>query len=289
MNITQLRHFQAVCTFQSVSHAAQFLHISQPSLSSAIKELESEFGVVLFRRHHRGMTLTEEGQTLLKMASQILGTMDRTEELMKSLGKERRYLRLGIPPMIGSLILPEIYRSFLGENPDIHLQITEGGHRELMEKLREDQLDMVIISHSGPLEQTFSSQPMARLPIDFCTAGEIPEGERATPQLVAQGPLVLFEDSFFQTEKIKKWFSDCGISPNIILQTKQLSTLQSIISHKIAAGFLFRRLAEADPRITAIPTEPPLQVEVSLVWRRESHLSYGMERFAAFLRKNNLF
>ena len=64
MNINQLKYFDAVCTFQSVSLAAEYLHISQPSLSSAIKELENEFGILLFKRHHRGMVLTPEGETL---------------------------------------------------------------------------------------------------------------------------------------------------------------------------------------------------------------------------------
>ena len=62
MNLIQLKYFHAVCQFQTVSEAAEYLYISQPSLSNAIKELENEFGVALFRRHHRGMTLTEEGR-----------------------------------------------------------------------------------------------------------------------------------------------------------------------------------------------------------------------------------
>ena len=66
VNLVQLKYFQAVCSYRTVSNAAEYLHISQPSLSCAIKELESEFGVLLFRRHHRGMKLTSEGEVLYK-------------------------------------------------------------------------------------------------------------------------------------------------------------------------------------------------------------------------------
>jgi len=62
MNLNQLKYFSAVCTYQTISDAAAYLHISQPSLSSAIKELEKEFGVVLFRRHHRGMVLLRKAK-----------------------------------------------------------------------------------------------------------------------------------------------------------------------------------------------------------------------------------
>ena len=62
MNINQLKYFNAVCEYGKVSVAAQILHISQPSLSSALKELEQEFGVNLFKRQHSGMSLTNEGR-----------------------------------------------------------------------------------------------------------------------------------------------------------------------------------------------------------------------------------
>lgn len=291
MNITQLKYFRAICTYHSVSSAAEYLHISQPSLSNAIKDLENEFGVALFRRHHRGMTLTQEGEALLRMSHQIIGGMEQAEDLMRSLGKERRRLRLGVPPMIGSLILTKIYREFLPNNPELSLHITEGGHKELMQKLRDDLVDMVFISHSGHMEKFYDSVKVAQFPIVFCTTKENPLSKHSavTPQDVAKTPLVLFDDSFFQTEKIKKWFSDSGIYPKIILQTHQLSTIQTIISGNIAAGFMFRQLIEANPKLIPIPTEYPMMADISLVWKRENHLSDSMRSFIDHIKNNNPF
>ena len=64
MNLIQLRYFQAVCACGNLTQAAQQLHISQPSLSSAIQTLEKEFGVGLFVRQYRGVELTAEGEQL---------------------------------------------------------------------------------------------------------------------------------------------------------------------------------------------------------------------------------
>lgn len=71
MNLIQLRYFQAVCACGNLTQAAQQLHISQPSLSSAIQTLEKEFGVGLFVRQYRGVELTAEGEQLLKLSRSL--------------------------------------------------------------------------------------------------------------------------------------------------------------------------------------------------------------------------
>ena len=66
MKLSQLRYFQAACRCGGVTAAAELLHLSQPSVTAAIKELESEFGLALLDRKHRGFSLTKEGQLLLE-------------------------------------------------------------------------------------------------------------------------------------------------------------------------------------------------------------------------------
>ena len=93
MNLTQLKYFKAVCIYKTVSAAAEYLHISQPSLSNAIKEMEKEFGVSLFSRCHRGMVLTAEGKILFKMCDDVLERAEEMEKVMNDLGTERKRLR----------------------------------------------------------------------------------------------------------------------------------------------------------------------------------------------------
>ena len=72
MTLNQLRYFKAVCQYDSVSRAAQRLNISQPSVSNAIKELETEFGVRLFNRQYRRISLTDAGLQLLALTESLL-------------------------------------------------------------------------------------------------------------------------------------------------------------------------------------------------------------------------
>lgn len=291
MNFTKLKYFNAVCRCQSVSEAAEYLHVSQPSLSSAIKELENEFGVSLFSRHYRGVSLTSEGQVLYNLSQDILNRSEQIEDIMKELGVGRKKLRVGVPPMIGSLILPRIYEDFLHLHKDIEVEITEGSRNELVPKLTENYLDMVFLSHGGPLDPTFSTLLVTQLEIVCCASKKhaIAKHKTICPSMLKDIPLVLFKDTFFQTEKIREWFYAEQIVPNIIFQTEQLSAMSSMISNNLAVGFMFRQMVDANPDLVAIPTVEPLYINISLIWKKDAYFFQSMNIFKKYINEKNPF
>lgn len=291
MNLNQLKHFYAVCTYGSLSEASEHLYISQPSLSSSIKLLEKEFGVSLFNRHYKGMALTAEGMRLFEMCKDILSRTTQLENIMKDLGNERNILRLGVPPMIGSIILPYIYRDFCELHPNISLEIIEDGRSSLVDKLTKNYLDMIFLVHNNPLDEKFASTKVANFEIVCCASkdNEITKHKSVTPQLLKNTPLVLFENSFYQTDEIKKWFAREKITPNIILQTKQLSTMLTMISNNVAAGFTFRELTKTNDAFIAIPTKNPICVDASLVWKKDSYYLGCMDKFRKYIDNKNPF
>ncbi len=291
MNLNQLKHFYAVCVYGSLSEASEQLYISQPSLSSSIKLLEKEFGVSLFNRRYKGMELTTEGKRLFEMCKDILSRTAQLENIMKDLGNERNKLRLGVPPMIGSIILPYIYRDFCELHPHITIEIVEDGRSSLLDKLSENYLDMIFLLHNNPLDEKFSSTKVAHLEIVCCASKDnvIAKYKSVTPHLLKNTPLVLFENSFFQTEEIKKWFAGEKVTPNIILQTKQLSTMLTMISSNVAAGFTFRELTKTNEAFIAIPTKNPMYADVSLVWKKGSYSFGCMENFKKYVNDKNPF
>ena len=291
MNLNQLKYFYEVCVCGSLSEASKYLYISQPSLSSSIKSLEKEFGVSLFNRRYKGMELTTEGKRLFEMCKDILSRTTQLENIMKDLGNERTKLRLGVPPMIGSIILPYIYRDFCQLHPDITLEIVEDGRSSLLDKLSENYLDMIFLLHNNSLDEEFASTKVARLEIVCCASKDnvIAEHKSVTPHILKNTPLVLFENSFFQTEEIKKWFACEKITPNIILQTKQLSTMLTMISSNVAAGFTFRELTKTNEAFIAIPTKNPMYADASLVWKKDSYYFGCMEKFRKYVDDKNPF
>ena len=92
MTLTQLRYAITVANSSSMNEAARKLYISQPSLSSAIKELEEEIGVELFRRTNRGISVTPEGEEFMGYARQVVEQYALIESKYVSKEKERKKL-----------------------------------------------------------------------------------------------------------------------------------------------------------------------------------------------------
>ena len=79
MELRVLQYFLAIAREESISGAAEYLHISQPTLSRQIKDLEEELGTILFERGSRKITLTDDGMLLRKRAEEIIGLVNKTE------------------------------------------------------------------------------------------------------------------------------------------------------------------------------------------------------------------
>lgn len=289
MNLNQLKYFHAVCTFQSVSLAAEHLYISQPSLSNALKTLENEFGVALFMRRHSGMELTPEGRTLYNMCNGLLENAQQIETVMLDLGKKKKTIRIGIPPMIGLLFLPDIYERFLKENPDIKLEITEGGKPELLQKLEDEYLDIAILPHTRSFERGYETQDVTKLEITCCVSkdSELSQLKSIRPENLLGVPVVLFKNNFFQTEEVTKWYLKDNVTPNVLLQTNQLSTMINMVSKNISAGFMFKSLIDINPDLIALKLENPVYINVSLVWKKDAFSFGAVTKFKEYIKNLN--
>ena len=281
MKLSQLRYFQTACRLGSITRAAEKLHISQPSVSAAIKELEQEFGVTLFSRHYRGFTLTREGLAFLSQAELLLDQADKCSEIMKDIGRKRNLIRLGVPPMIGSLMLPRVYESFSSEHPHTLLRIYEEGQRELLRKIISDELDLAFIPHEGPPGSEFKYLGIGSVETVYCVHKGHPLSGKGSISLkeLSGEHIVMFKDSFFQNELLNRRFKEEGLRLSPALTTGQLSTLTSLISGGSVSGFLFRPLLESYPELCGLSLDPPLLTDISLVWKKDGFMFSDMHSF----------
>ena len=286
MTLDQLRYFQAVCKYDGVSRAAEILNISQPSVSNAIANLEKEFGVELFTRQRKRLLLTEEGRVMSELAEKLLLQADDTVQTMLELGSNSKILRLGVPPMLGSRILPILYGEHFKRYPQVKVRIVEDDSSGLKRLLAEKQIDMAFLPHTHPFCGDLCAQPLTELQNVCCVHKTHPFAAQKAIRLEAlqDEPLVLFKNSFFQTERIMNQFSRLSIIPNILLDTAQVSIVQNMIVSKMAVGFMFEFLAQATPDLVGIPLDPPMTTQVSLVWKKSSSISSGMRNLIEFIK-----
>lgn len=286
MTLDQLRYFRTVCKCDSVSRAAEMLNISQPSVSNAVLHLEKEFGVTLFERRRKKLTLTKEGQQMLSLAEELLGRADDLQRTMKALGSEDKVLRLGVPPMVGSLVLPVLFsREFRKRGLQIH--IVEGDRTDLKGLLADGQIDMAFLPHTDALGTDLQAELITVLENVCCVSKNHPLAKRKAVSLreLAEEPLVLFKNSFFQTERILAEFSKLSCAPNVLLHTAQVSTVQNVVAANVGVGFMFAFLLKSAPGLVGIPLEPSMTTQVSLVWRESGQMSKMAGEIVEYMKK----
>lgn len=280
MKLQQLRYFYAACYYKSISHAAEKLHVSQPSVSMAIRELEREFGAPLISRCYKGFVLTEEGTALAEMAESLLRHADQVNEEMLSFGQRQKPIRLGVPPMIGTVVLPFLYQELRSRHPDILLSCEETGANTMMHDLKENVLDLVLSAHSDPIPKEFDSIPIAKTEMLWCAQPEHPltAYKTITPELLKEEPLVFFGEGYLVHELIRHRFAQAGITPTVLHSTEQLSTLQSMVLNGVATGFMLDFLANTQKGLVKLSFDPPIALQISLVWRKNTALSRGAKQ-----------
>ena len=287
MNLTQLRYFQTVCRHGSITSAVEELQVSQPSVSSAIRALEEEFGVPFFERQHRGMVPTEEGKQFLLLTDSLLEHAGQVEQVMREVSRQRRALRIGMTPLVGSVIMPQIYESFFREKPDICFHIREAAQDELLAELASNRQDVIIVPHIEPLAKELHTIPVLRMKMACCLAPAHPLARRRSLRVeeVKDEKLVLFQETSVQSQAVLARYVEQGLTPNILLYTEQLTTLEHFVSRGLAVGFLYSNFAEGTPNMAGVPLEPPITAQVSVVWREGGYQFEEREAFVRFCRR----
>lgn len=146
MNFNQLRIFYAVAKNKSVTLAAKELFLTQPAVSIQIHLLEEDYGVKLFNRSGKGITITEEGKLLLSYAERIFNLSVEMEEAlwqMKSLDRGR--LKIGSSRTIGSYYLPQLFEIFKLKYPHIEIQMDISNSSRVIEGILSLQNDIGFI------------------------------------------------------------------------------------------------------------------------------------------------
>lgn len=145
MTIRHIRIFLAVCNCGcNTTRAAEHLHLAQPAVSLAIRELEDHYGVVLFDRIGRRLVLTETGSRFRDYATHISSLFDDMERELRD-GDKFGLLRVGASITIGAQFLPYYVRTFRGLHPGVTVQATIQPSQLLEQKLLENQIDFALM------------------------------------------------------------------------------------------------------------------------------------------------
>lgn len=160
MDIRQLRNFIQIVELNSITAAADHLHIAQPALSRQVKALEEELNVVLLRRHGRGVMPTEEGLRLARRAKAIL---EDIEDLAGDLSGNPRSLSgtvtLGLPPTVAEILATHMIERTMEQFPDVKLRIVSGFSGHVQDWLLRGKIDLGV-AYEGQKSPLIKAQPI---------------------------------------------------------------------------------------------------------------------------------
>ena len=288
MRLTQIRYFLEVCKCNNITQAAKNLYVSQPSVTVAIKDLEEELGVNLFNRIKQRIFLTEEGKFFYDESSKIIKKLDNLLEVVKDMGEKKNNVKIGIPPMIGSFLFPNIFLGFKESYPEINLEIYEYGTIESRELLLKEKLDLVITTGERFKPNEINFNTILKTSYGFYVGKEssLSRKERLSFKDISDEPLILFNKGFYINRIVMREFEKLGVkSPKIILETGQVETLKRFISKGIAAGFLTKNCVEDSDNLLEVPFETPMPITIGLEWKKDQYLRSDVANFIKYINK----
>lgn len=275
MKLSQLKYFQTVCNYSSVTKAASILNVSQPSISASIKSLEDEFGIDLFRRVKQQLILTNEGAFFLKYANEILDMTGNLEQKMQDLGRSHRSLRIAIPPISGTFAFNDLYFAFHAQYPEAEVEIVESGSTGNLLAVAEESIDLALATTGTIVNDQLNVIPLKTIHIVLCVASshKLAKESAITFSMLENEPLILFRKGSKHNELINQRFIEAGIEPKVLLYSSQIHTIRRFISNGCGAAFVFDGVTELfeDSRTIPIPDLPGQTVD--LVWKKEEYLN----------------
>lgn len=286
MKFNQLIYFAAVCQYGTVTEAARQLHISQPSLTSSIRQLESEYQVNLFHRVGRHLTLTREGEQLLVWAQEILKKVSDTETPSGTSADAKESGFYWGSPMIGSFLFPGSSRGFRGI-PEIDLEIQEQSSREIYRLLAEEQLELAIALLNDVDSTIFKCRKLYTTELCCCVSRNHPLANASSVdmKLMERERVVLLRGSQYHVECVMKRYDEAGVRPLVVLRSAQLATIKRLVETGQVISFLFREAVDPREQISVLPLDPPLLLDVGTVYKRGHYLYNDVSKLLDYINR----
>ena len=233
--LRQLEYFIAAGETGSITVASERIHISQPSISTAIAHLEKEFGVQLFVRHHaQGLSLTAAGRDLLREAKNLVEQAEGLYTLASETGAQvRGTLSLGCMVTLAPMLVPELSHAFRQGYPATLIRHVEGNQEQLIESLRRSETD-VGITYDLRVPDDILFTPLADLPPHVLVAESHPFARRPalTLEELVPEPMILL-DLPISREYFLALFMVDGLQPNVGAR----SAHQEVVRTMVANGY----------------------------------------------------
>jgi DNA-binding transcriptional LysR family regulator len=269
--------------------AAENLFITQPALSRIIKSLEDELGTPLFIRTRKKLILTDAGHILKKHALKIEKQLQELdEELDKMFMFKKRHIRIGLPTVTNSIFFSQLIASFHQEYPEVTFQLDEDGSRPIEEKVVNDLLDfgvVVLTEKNDHLDYYMFVHEKLKLVVP--SSHHLARKQEVSLQELKEESFIMFNRDFEVRNLVINACREAGFHPKIISETSQLEFIQELVAYNIGITLLPEStcLELKDDFQTITVTNPTIEWNLAMIWRKDANLSQVAKEFIRFAKE----
>jgi LysR family nitrogen assimilation transcriptional regulator len=284
MNLVQLRYFVAVARSKNLTRAATELRVAQPAISRQLKLLEADLGTVLFRRHPKGVDLTDAGRILLEKAEFQIRSFDQLRDEFRDLTfAPSGHLRIGCPPaLIGRTLGPALH-AFLQRWPNIQIEVREDISDQLTRAVLNDGLDFAIASTDMPqleCEALFEEQVW----VFGASNAKLPR--TTSLKLLSRLPLLIARRDNAIRELIERETRAAGLHLRILIESDSITLNQELVQK--GTGYVVAPyFSLADRYKSGQLSGAPISnctINRSLIRRKDRPVTRVMQEFLKVLR-----
>lgn len=294
MELRILRYFLAVAREETITGAANFLHVTQPTLSRQIKDLEEELGQKLLVRGSHRVTLTPEGMLLRKRAEEIIAMVDKTEAEFSALkGTLNGDVYIGGGETDAMHLIAAVCHKLQTNYPGIHYHLHSGNAEDVTERLEKGLLDFgLLIQPTDLTKYNYLSLPVK----DTWGAimrkdSPLAEKSEIRVQDLAELPLIFSRQVLKQrmeTNELADWFGDAWENLNIVTTFNLIYNATVMAKQGMGYVIALDKLADTseESALCFRPLSPRLESGLDIVWKKYQVFSPAAEMFLEELRRS---
>ena len=282
MLLRHIRYLLAVAEHRNFTRAAEALHVSQPTLSQQIKQLEESLGAPLLDRSGRSINLTDAGQAYVRFARLALQDLQAgTRAIHDVQDLSRGHLRLAMTPTFTAYLIGPLLARFNARYPGITLSVEELTQDRIEAALGEDLLD-IGIGFTGEHALDIECEALFVEQLSVVVSANHPQLSRLA---WLEQPLVLLNTGFATRRHIDDYCRRQGVKPRIAMEANSISTIIEIVRNTPLATVLPQALAEAQTGLHAVTIDPPLpQRTAALLSRKGAYRSAACRAFVELIK-----
>lgn len=290
MEIRVLRYFIAVANEENISAAANQLHLSQPTLSRQLKDLEKELGTALFERGNRKITLTDEGKFLLKRAKEIVELVDKTEANFKESNEMiSGEIYIGSGETEAMNFIARTSKDILELCPSIRFHLYSGNADEITSRLDSGLLDFgVVIEPTDKQKYDYIKLPTTDVwGVLMRKDSPLAYKQFIQPIDLIQKPLLISRQTAVSNE-LTGWFGKDIEDLNIVATYNLLYNAARMVEGDIGYALCLDKLinTSGDSNLCFKPLNPKLEANLNIIWKKHQVFSNAANKFLDQLRNN---